>query len=91
MTHAKPTNRGVVYTCFSYKGGVGRSMALANVAAVLSQLGRRVLIVDWDLEAPGIENYFTEAPSKLIDSPHRPAGVVDLIVANRAGKRRDFI
>lgn len=33
-------------------------MALANVAVLLARMGRKVLVVDWDLEAPGIENYF---------------------------------
>ena len=36
---------GPVITFYSYKGGVGRSMALANVAALLSKWGRRVLLV----------------------------------------------
>jgi MinD-like ATPase involved in chromosome partitioning or flagellar assembly len=49
---------GSVVTFYSYKGGVGRSMALANVALLLSRRNKRVLVVDWDLEAPGIERYF---------------------------------
>ncbi len=49
---------GLVCTFYSYKGGVGRSMALANTAAILAKWGKRVLVVDWDLEAPGIEKYF---------------------------------
>jgi MinD-like ATPase involved in chromosome partitioning or flagellar assembly len=44
---------GEVITFYSYKGGVGRTMALANVALWLSQAGYRTLVVDWDLEAPG--------------------------------------
>ncbi len=40
-------------TFYSYKGGVGRTMALLNVAAVLARRGRRVVAVDLDLEAPG--------------------------------------
>src|SRR5512134_20337 len=56
---------GLVYTFYSYKGGVGRSMALANVAALLAKWGRRVLVVDWDLEAPGLERYFLGAHSDL--------------------------
>lgn len=46
-----------VVTFYSYKGGVGRSMALANVAALLTQQGRKVLVVDFDLEAPGLPSY----------------------------------
>lgn len=50
--------RGTVVTFYSYKGGVGRSFALANIAALLGRWGFRVLCVDWDLEAPGLEDFF---------------------------------
>ena len=46
-----------IVTFYSYKGGVGRTMALVNAAAVLAERGRKVLIVDFDLEAPGISTY----------------------------------
>jgi MinD-like ATPase involved in chromosome partitioning or flagellar assembly len=49
---------GLVYTFYSYKGGVGRTMALANVAALLSR-SSRVLVIDWDLEAPGVRGFFS--------------------------------
>jgi len=45
-------------TFYSFKGGSGRSMALANVAWILASSGRRVLTIDWDLEAPGLHRYF---------------------------------
>ncbi|OQP60591.1 hypothetical protein A3860_32780 [Niastella vici] len=48
-----------IITFYSYKGGVGRTMALANIAYELSKRNSKVLIVDWDLEAPGIERYFS--------------------------------
>lgn len=38
---------------YSYKGGVGRSLALANTAYELARQGRKVLILDLDIEAPG--------------------------------------
>ena len=44
---------GRIITFYSYKGGTGRSMALANVAWLLASNGQRVLAIDWDLEAPG--------------------------------------
>ena len=47
-----------VITFYSYKGGTGRSMALANVAWILASRGKRVLTIDWDLEAPGLHRYF---------------------------------
>jgi cellulose biosynthesis protein BcsQ len=34
-------------------------MALANIAFELAKRNKKVLIVDWDLEAPGLENYFS--------------------------------
>jgi hypothetical protein len=53
-----PYRSRVIVTFYSYKGGVGRSMALANVADLLARSGLRVLIVDFDLEAPGLEHFF---------------------------------
>jgi len=47
-----------IVTFYSYKGGVGRSMALANIAVLLARQDLKVLAVDWDLEAPGLERYF---------------------------------
>jgi FxsC-like protein len=49
---------GKIITFYSYKGGTGRSMALANVAWILASAGKRVLVLDWDLEAPGLHRYF---------------------------------
>ena len=46
-----------VTTFYSFKGGVGRSMALANAAVELAKRGRRVLAVDFDLEAPGLDTF----------------------------------
>ena len=43
----------MIFTFYSYKGGVGRSMAMANVGEWLCRQGLRVAMVDWDLEAPG--------------------------------------
>ncbi|MCX6641832.1 MAG: hypothetical protein NTV15_00385, partial [Candidatus Bathyarchaeota archaeon] len=50
---------GEVTTFYSYKGGTGRSMALANVACILAKSHEgRVLMIDWDLEAPGLHRFF---------------------------------
>ncbi|MEV0484168.1 FxSxx-COOH system tetratricopeptide repeat protein [Streptomyces sp. NPDC050508] len=48
---------GKIVTFYSYKGGTGRTMALANVGWILASGGNRVLLVDWDLEAPGLHRY----------------------------------
>jgi hypothetical protein len=41
---------------YSYKGGVGRSLALANTGVALAARGYKVLLVDLDLEAPGLHD-----------------------------------
>ncbi|MGM1065381.1 tyrosine-protein kinase family protein [Saccharothrix sp. Mg75] len=64
---------GTVITFYSYKGGVGRSFTLANIAVLLARWGYRVLTIDWDLEAPGLHHYFA---SVLPTAPE--GGVIDL-------------
>lgn len=54
---------GKVITFYSFKGGVGRTMALANIGCLLAQKqsrekGRNVLMIDWDLDAPGLHHFF---------------------------------
>jgi Flp pilus assembly protein TadD len=66
----------VIVTFYSYKGGVGRSMAMANVADILARRGARVLMIDFDLEAPGLEQYFQiHQPSA-----RRHLGLLDLLL-----------
>jgi tetratricopeptide (TPR) repeat protein len=60
-------------TFYSFKGGVGRTMALVNVGLELVRRGRRVLLVDFDLEAPGLTTY--EALRQQADH----AGVVEYV------------
>jgi MinD-like ATPase involved in chromosome partitioning or flagellar assembly len=54
----KDRSRGRIITFYSYKGGTGRSMALANIAWILATRGERVVMLDWDFEAPGLHRYF---------------------------------
>jgi MinD-like ATPase involved in chromosome partitioning or flagellar assembly len=75
---------GTVLTFYSYKGGVGRTLTLANVAAALAKWGYRVLCVDWDLEAPGLSHYFHQ----WVDAPS--FGLVDLIEQAAAGTTLDL-
>ncbi len=72
---------GRVVTFYSYKGGVGRSFLLANAAVLLCQWGHRVLCVDWDLEAPGLQHYFDEW-TVTTDRP----GIVDFVLSVQDGK-----
>ncbi|GHF49844.1 MinD-like ATPase involved in chromosome partitioning or flagellar assembly [Amycolatopsis bartoniae] len=74
---------GTVLTFYSYKGGVGRSFALANIAVLLARWGHRVLCLDWDLEAPGLHHYFRPMLGQPVQG-----GVVDLVEDFRSGRLR---
>ena len=66
-----------VVTFYSYKGGTGRTMTLANVAWILASNGKRVLAVDWDLEAPGLHRYFH--PFLIDKECSSSPGVIDMV------------
>src|SRR5262249_28129330 len=72
--------RPVTYTFYSYKGGVGRSMALANVANWLRLQGLRVVMVDWDLEAPGLESFFFP-PGPELEEIRSQLGLMDALLS----------
>lgn len=71
------SREGQVVTFYSYKGGTGRTMALANVAWILASAGKRVLVADWDLEAPGLHRFFS--PFLAADNVAHRRGVIDLV------------
>jgi cellulose biosynthesis protein BcsQ len=73
-----------IVTFYSYKGGVGRSMALANVGLLLARKGRRVLMIDWDLEAPGLERYFKDYEGITLNVSPR-GGLLHLLLAVKSG------
>ncbi len=78
-----------VTTFYSFKGGVGRTMALVNVAVELAQRGKRVVAVDFDLEAPGLDTFDLGRPAET--SP----GIVDFVetylATDRAPEAEDFL
>ena len=79
-------------TFYSYKGGVGRTMALMNVAWRLAAKGKRVGVVDLDLEAPGLSMVEELCAS---DDDARPKGVAAFLRAVEAeageGKRERIV
>lgn len=64
-------------TFYSYKGGTGRSLALANAARYLARLEFKVVALDFDLEAPGLHYKFSASPDGKALSVK--AGVVDYL------------
>jgi MinD-like ATPase involved in chromosome partitioning or flagellar assembly len=68
-----PDTRFIAF--YSYKGGVGRSLTLANLAFLLWKQGKKVCILDFDLEAPG------QHATDLFKLDDPGPGLVDLLLA----------
>ena len=64
-------------------------MALANVAWILASNGRRVLVIDWDLEAPGLYRFF--GPFLPDPTLTETEGLIDFVInfANEAATPRE--
>ena len=63
-------NGGTIITFYSYKGGTGRSMGLANIAWILASNGKRVLVWTGTSRRPAC----TVISPFLSDKELRPAG-----------------
>lgn len=67
-------------TLFSVKGGVGRSTSAVVLAWYLARCGEQVLVVDLDLESPGLS-------SAMLDTQAQPKfGVTDWFVEELVGQ-----
>jgi cellulose biosynthesis protein BcsQ len=85
------TELGKIVAFYSFKGGTGRTMALANVGCTLAQnpnLGRPVLLIDWDLEAPGLHLFFRKRVSNAFSGDdsrlNQAPGLIDLFIELRS-------
>jgi hypothetical protein len=67
-----------IISFYSFKGGVGRTTALVALAVNLARDGKRVLVLDFDLEAPGVGSLLL--PPDMISGP----GVVDFLLESIA-------
>ncbi|MFP3091574.1 AAA family ATPase [Treponema sp. TIM-1] len=71
---APPASGASRIVFFSIKGGVGRSTALAAAAWALAEKGKKVMVLDLDLESPGLS-------SSLLPDDKCPAyGITDWLV-----------
>lgn len=82
------SSSGEIITFYSYKGGTGRSMALANIACLFAKKveeSQKVLIIDWDLEAPGLHQFFHgQFGDSNEDLPAEQPGLIDLFYEIKA-------
>ena len=73
-----------VVAFYSFKGGVGRTMCLLSTAYMLARRGRKVVVADWDLQAPGLSLMEHMWPA----SGDLPAcGVLEYLIALRPENR----
>jgi MinD-like ATPase involved in chromosome partitioning or flagellar assembly len=47
-----------IISIHSFRGGTGKSNTAANLAAMLAQQGKRVCVIDTDIQSPGIHILF---------------------------------
>ncbi len=85
ISHVEAKSRGTIYTFYSFKGGVGRTMALANASVLLAEWGHSVLVVDWDLEAPGLERFYDSLSPDIQTQRKTTPGIIDLVNAKVSG------
>lgn len=65
---------------YGFKGGVGRSTATFALAQYLASYGKVVLVVDLDLESPGVSTMLAPEPSALAEH-----GILDHLVEHAVG------
>lgn len=80
-----PPSRVPRLVFYGLKGGVGRSTAMAMLAYHLAKKGKNVLLIDFDLESPGL--------SGLMLPPERMAefGIVDWFVEEGVGQGNEIL
>ncbi len=63
----KPEHKIKRVVFYSYKGGVGRTTALIQTAFQLARAGKRVALIDMDVEAPGLQSLLPPAETLVED------------------------
>lgn len=71
--NSRPISRPRRVVFYSYKGGVGRTTALVHTAFHLARANKRVVVVDLDVEAPGVHHLVPPTDGSV------EAGVVDYL------------
>ncbi|MEM8526969.1 MAG: TIR domain-containing protein [Bacteroidota bacterium] len=80
---------GNIVTFYSYKGGTGRTMSLANIATYFAQKGHKVLAIDWDMEAPGLYQYFKPYCDK--EEFNSKEGLIEFMYYARKAHQEEYL
>src|SRR5262245_29380669 len=68
MLRTRETLLALIISVHSFRGGTGKSNTTANVATLLASEGKRVGIVDTDIQSPGIHVLFGMDESQMVHS-----------------------
>ncbi len=72
-----------IITFYSYKGGIGRTTTLASFAIHCAHnLGMKILIIDCDLDAPGVPNFY-DIDADILSKTN---GIVEYLINKRFDK-----
>ncbi|MDI9869537.1 MinD/ParA family ATP-binding protein [Flectobacillus roseus] len=75
-----------VTSFYSFKGGVGRTTTTILTALLLARQGKKILLIDFDLEAPGLASLFATQEDNA-EQLLAVKGFVDFLIDYEANKR----
>ncbi len=75
-----------VITFNSFKGGAGRSTTCVNVAAQLAKSGKKILLVDLDVDGPGMGTFLEKSDDKI-----KSKGLISFVASSDEAKLKDHV
>lgn len=78
-------NTTQIITGYSFKGGMGRSSTISYLAYLFYLLGKKVVVLDCDFEAPGIASMLFEKEKR-----ERSLGIIDFLIDNNIESIEDI-
>lgn len=79
-----------IISFYSFKGGVGRTTAMILSAISLARKGEKVVLVDFDLEAPGLASIFSNNENNFFTVKGVLDYIIDLSANNLDQSKIDF-
>ncbi|MBN2617366.1 MAG: AAA family ATPase [Spirochaetales bacterium] len=74
--YSEPKEYKNIVSFYSFKGGVGRTTAMILSAVELARKGKKIVLIDFDLEAPGIASIFSTSNTDYYSNK----GILDLFI-----------
>jgi hypothetical protein len=74
--YSEPKEYKNIVSFYSFKGGVGRTTAMILSAVELARKGKKIVLIDFDLEAPGIASIFSTSNNDYYSNK----GILDLFI-----------